>query len=95
MINLKFSNNKEPFYDVTIDNYGNIRYYNKEGQLHRLNGPAIECPTGRIEYWINNKLHRLDGPAVIWSDGSVEYWINGKPLTKKEFDELTKENNND
>jgi len=115
MINLKFSNTEEPFYDVEMDFEGTIFYLNKKGEFHNLNGPAIEYKDGskiyrvngelhRIdgpaverthggkEYWINNKRHRLDGPAVIWPDGSVEYWINGRPLTKKEFDELTKSN---
>jgi len=78
MTNLKFSNKKEPFYDVEIDEFGNVYYYNKNGQLYRLNGPAIEKPNGFKAYYINNKLNRLNGPAVEFSDGSIEYWVNNK-----------------
>jgi len=92
MINLKYSNTEEPFYDVEIDDQGNIMYYNEKGEFHRLNGPAIEWSDGSSSYWVNGKLHRLDGPARIFFGNDVEYWVNGNYLTKKEFDELTKHN---
>jgi len=78
MISLKFSNTEEPFYDVEMDSYGNIFYFNENHQLHNLIGPAIEYIDGYREYSVNNKLHRLDGPAVIYPDGSIEYWVNNK-----------------
>jgi len=77
MTNLKFSNTEEPFYNVAMDKWGNIYYSNKEGQLHRLNGPAIEYNSGRQEYWVNGRPHRLDGPAVIDPNGHKEYRVNG------------------
>jgi hypothetical protein len=46
-----------------MDNYvrkltftGNTYYYNSEGYIHRLDGPAVvvgKC--GSVEYWIKNK----------------------------------------
>jgi len=78
MINLKFSNIKEPFYDVKIDNFGTILYYNKKGKLHNLIGPAIEYYDGYKAYWVNGKRHRLDGPAMIWPNGGVRYYVNDK-----------------
>ena len=53
-------------------------YYNNQGQLHRLDGPAYIGADGRREWWQNGRLHRLDGPAVEWEDGSQEWWQNGQ-----------------
>jgi len=79
MINLKFSNMEEsPFYDVKIDEFGNINYYNKKGKLHNSLGPAVEYPDGGKEYWINGKLNRLDGPAIEYPNGGKFYYINDK-----------------
>jgi len=90
MINLKFSNKKEPFYNVKLNEYGTILYLNKNGELHNLKGLAVEYIDGSKEYWINGKLHRLDGPAIDYTDNYKDYWINGQRLTKEEFDKLTK-----
>jgi hypothetical protein len=38
-------------------------WYN--GELHRINGPAVTCDNGD-QYWCqHSKLHRTDGPAII------------------------------
>ena len=75
---LKFSTEKEPpFYDVKVDDEGNVSYYNKKGELHRLDGPAVEKTDGTKEWWVNGKKHRLDGPAVETTDGDKEWWVNG------------------
>ncbi len=58
---------------------------NKEGQLHRIGGPAVEWDDGYKAYYQNDKLHRLDGPAYIRPDGHEEYWIEGKRYSKEEF----------
>ena len=65
--------------DVEIKNKELVykRYY-KDGNFHRLDGPAIEWANGEKEYWIEGKRHRLDGPAVEWRSGTKQYWVNGK-----------------
>jgi len=78
MINLKFSNTEESFYDVEMDDDGNIYYYNENYRLHRLNGPAVEHIDGYKEYWVDGKRHRLDGPAIIYPNGTEEYWVDDK-----------------
>ncbi len=76
---LKFSDKKKPsFYDVKIDDEGNIRYYNKKGQLHRLDGPAVEMMDGLKAWFVNGKLHRQGGPAVVMVDGTKAWYVNGK-----------------
>ena len=55
-----------------------VEWRNKDGKLHREDGPAIERSNGSKEYWIDGQLHREDGPAVEWSNGGKEYYINGK-----------------
>ena len=61
-------------------------YRNKQGELHRTNGPAKIWQDGTQFYYQNGIYHREDGPAVIWPDGLQEYWQNGKRLTKDEYE---------
>ena len=63
---------------MKIDADGTKRYYNKDGQLHREDGPAIESPNGNKEWYQNGKLHRADGPAIEWHNGDKEWYINGE-----------------
>ena len=60
-------------------------WFNMEGQIHRIGGPALECSDGTKSWWVKGKLHRLDGPAVEGSNGKKEWWIEGKQLTEEEF----------
>jgi len=53
-------------------------YRNSEGQLHRVDGPAIEWADGTTEWWLNDSRHRENGPAVESADGTKEWWLNGK-----------------
>ena len=52
-----------------------VEYFNAAGQLHREDGPAIECANGNYVYCRNGLRHREDGPAVEWGD--IEYYRNG------------------
>ena len=64
---------------MITDKYGNKRWYNKKGELHRDNDlPAIEWPGGTKVWYLNNELHRDDKPAVEWSDGTKEWYQNDK-----------------
>ena len=59
--------------------YGNrIEWRNEEGEIHRLDGPAIEWADGTKEWWAHGKYHRLDGPAVERADGTKEWWVSGR-----------------
>jgi hypothetical protein len=53
-------------------------WLNKCGQLHRIDGPAIEYSNGSKSWWINGELHREDGPAIEYSNGSNEWYVEGK-----------------
>ena len=57
---------------------GSIEWRNKEGKLHREDGPAREWPAENAKAWYRNgKLHRDDGPAM---DGPLgkSWYRNGK-----------------
>ncbi len=75
-------------YIVKVYEDGDIFWYNKEEQLHRLNGPAVENSDGYEykAYWINGNLHNLEGPAVIHPNGEVEYWIESKRYSKDDWE---------
>ena len=59
-----------------------VKYYYETGELWR-----------EIYTDSNGNWHREDGPAYVWyfKSGQVEYesyYVNGKELTKKEVEEL-------
>ena len=67
-------NANKNIYQVTVYENGRQEWYNENGQLHRVDGPAVI--DGDIQVWVvNGNLHRLDGPAVI--DGDCQEWWNG------------------
>ena len=53
-------------------------YYNDRDELHREDGPAIECSNGNKYWYINGKQHREDGPAKEWDGGGKSWWVNDK-----------------
>lgn len=55
-----------------------VEWVNELGELHRLDGPAVECDDGDKEWWVAGMRHREDGPAIEWSDGVKEWWVAGK-----------------
>lgn len=59
-----------------IVNNGIKYWYNKDGKLHRENGPAIEYPNGDKEWYKDGKKHRLNGPAIE-TKNYTEYYIEG------------------
>jgi hypothetical protein len=52
-------------------------FYNKNGQLHRLNGPAVKRSNGYEAWYQNGLLHRLDGPAIKTFNGEKYWFQNG------------------
>ena len=53
-------------------------WFNKEGKLHRLDGPAIEYSNGTKEWRQNGKYHRVNGPAREYSDGTKAWYQKGQ-----------------
>jgi len=54
------------------------KYWYLNGELHREDGPAVECPDGRKYWYLNGKFHREDGPAVEHPNGTKEWYLNGE-----------------
>jgi uncharacterized protein (UPF0216 family) len=52
---------------------------NENGQLHRLDGPAIEWAYGDKYWFQEGQLHRMNGPAIEKADGS-KYWYHEDQL---------------
>jgi hypothetical protein len=65
-------------YKVTVDEYGTKRWFNENGKLHRLDGPAVESANGSKEWYQNGERHRLDGPAYEYADGDKFWYQNGE-----------------
>ena len=68
----------------------NTKMWYKDGQLHREDGPAIECPDGTQYYYIDGELHRIDGPAVIYPNGKRSWFLNGIGYYEEHWKELIK-----
>jgi len=49
-----------------------------DGQLHREDGPAVECASGERRWYLNGKRHREDGPAIERPDGTKVWFKNGR-----------------
>jgi hypothetical protein len=56
-----------------------IEHRNENGELHRVDGPAVERPNGYRAWWLNGELHRVDGPAIEYADGTRAWYLNGEP----------------
>lgn len=61
------------------------KWCNSKGELHRLDGPAIEFTNGQKQWCQNGQLHRTDGPAIEYSNGRKSWYLNGFCFTEKEF----------
>ena len=57
-----------------------ILHKNEAGQLHREDGPAVECADGGYVWYRNGLRHRIDGPAYSGLDG-ISFWIDGNEYT--------------
>ena len=74
-------------YRVEVNSFGTRRYYNSNGEFHRIDGPAVEWTNGN-KLWCQNGLkHRTDGPAIELTDGTKEWYINGVRLSEAEFNQ--------
>lgn len=60
----------------TTNAHGEVRY-RRDGVLHRINGPALDCPNGYQVWYKFGNEHRDDGPARIRANGDVEYFLDG------------------
>jgi len=70
----------------SVDSFGNKFWKNKDGQFHRVNGPAVEYKDGSKRWFLNGKCHRIDGPAAVDADGSQFWYLNGTYIpTEEEF----------
>jgi hypothetical protein len=55
-----------------------IKHRNENGELHRVDGPAIEWADGYRSWWVDGKRHRTDGPAYEGPNGRRAWWVDGK-----------------
>ena len=63
--------------ELEIDEKGTRRYYNRDGYLHRDNGPAVIWADGTCAWFQNGLRHCANGPAVEWTDGTKWWYLQG------------------
>lgn len=66
------------------DKYGNKRWYNDLGELHREDGPAIEYRAGTKAWFVRARYHNIKGPSFISVTGRVDWFIDGEEFETKE-----------
>ena len=59
-------------YEVKVYKNGDKFWY-LNGELHRIDVPAVEYANGDKFWYKNGKCHREDGPAKEYSNGT-KYW---------------------
>jgi hypothetical protein len=67
--------------------------WRQNGQLYRVDGPAIDHVNGDKVWFQHGKLHRVDGPAVEWSNGYKHWFYQDKHIdcqSQQEFEKLLK-----
>ncbi len=62
-----------------------IEYRNREGDLHREDGPAREYNTGTKAWFINGKFHRTDGPAIEFYNGEKRWYLYDVSFSEDEW----------
>jgi hypothetical protein len=67
-----------------LNSFGD-RYWYKDGEYHREDGPAVEMSHGYKAWYLNGKLHRVDGPACEWYNGDKQWWVNGEEYSEKDW----------
>ena len=50
----------------------------QNGELHRIDGPAVVYADGTKYWYKNGNRHRENGPAVIYPNGNQHWYQNGK-----------------
>jgi len=82
-------NNSIPHkFTVIVESENRDKFWYKEGNLHRENGPAIEFLYG-IKFWHKEgKFHRLNGPAIECPDGTKEWYIEGNFYSPEKLSDL-------
>ena len=62
-----------------------ISWHNKQGELHRDDGPAKIWSNGTQEWYQHGELHREDGPAREEPDGTQHWYWHGQEITWDEY----------
>ena len=70
---------------LEIDKNGAKVWRNKQGELHRRDGPAFNWFDKSIHWFVNGKRHRLDGPAIEYEDGYRQWHIDGKEYSYEDW----------
>lgn len=58
--------------------YGKLFWVDREGAMHRENGPATVYCDGTQLWQRHGELHREDGPAAIWPDTGQAWYREGE-----------------
>ena len=69
-------NSDEQIQHIIHDN--GVQAWSRNGQLHRVDGPAYISADGSQWWYHNGQLHRVDGPAYINVDGHQEWYKHDK-----------------
>ena len=75
-------------YEVEVYDNGDRYWSNKDKQLHREDGPAVEFASGYKAWYINGLYHREDGPAIENANGTKAWYLKDINYTEEEFNQI-------
>lgn len=58
--------------------YDGTQAWYVQGQLHRIDGPALDNGRGYQVWCLDGRNHRIGGPAVIMASGRREWYVHGR-----------------
>lgn len=61
------------------------KFWYKDGNLHREDGPAAVYSYGAEIWYKEGEIHREDGPAIKLSNGRTQYRLNSKHYSYNEW----------
>jgi hypothetical protein len=62
---------------MTVTASGDKEWRNGAGELHREDGPAVECANGDRAWFFRDRLHRVNGPAVEHTGVQKSWYRHG------------------
>jgi hypothetical protein len=82
-ISLDYHWNRPDNFTGIVEDFDGNKFWFLNGEVHRLDGPAIEYADGTKSWYLKGAWHRLDGPASEYADGSKFWFLNGEIMSEE------------
>jgi hypothetical protein len=70
---------------IKVFHHCGSKYWQKDGQFHREDGPAIEHKNGDKHWWLNGERHREGGLPTIEFVSGMKFWHKNNKWIRTEY----------